>query len=137
MKLFFSRILNFIYLATKAWQAAWLEIWRNNFGRWLMITNSILLIIAWLQTIAMARLGGDGLLILHYNIHFGIDLIGSAGSIYWLPIGATIAVLLNSFILPIQYNANRQLKMTVLGGSLAVLVFINLALSGLLLINFR
>ncbi|HQB50760.1 MAG TPA: hypothetical protein PLT32_00910 [bacterium] len=137
MRLFFSKILNFFYLATNAWRAVWSEIWHNRTGRWLIMTDLFLLLLSWSLSIAMVKLGGEGLLILHYNIHFGIDLIGSANSIYWLPTGATIAFLVNSFILPVQYNNNRQLKMTILGGSLAVLFFINLALSGLLLINFR
>ncbi|MFA6320157.1 MAG: hypothetical protein WCX66_04500, partial [archaeon] len=60
------------------------------------IIDLILLTITWILAFWLAAVSRGGLLILHYNINFGIDLIGSANSIYWLPVGATAAFVINS-----------------------------------------
>lgn len=137
MKLLWSKILNFFYLAGQNWRLVWLEIWHDSIGRWLTIVGSILLMISWVLSIWLVAIGGDGLLILHYNIHFGIDLIGSSASAYWLAFGATVAAALNSFLVSLPYAFVKQLRLTVLVGNSAVLILADLALASLLLINYR
>lgn len=137
MRLLLSKLLNYFYLFGQNWRITWSDIWHDSGHRWLTIIDIILLVISWILAFWLAAVGRGSLLILHYNINFGIDLIGSANSIYWLPFGATVAVVVNSLLLQINYPAAKQLRLTSLAGSLAVLILINLALASLLLINFR
>jgi len=137
MRLLLSKLLSYLYLFGQNWRITWSDVWRDSGHRWLTIFDIILLTITLILDFWLAAVGRGGLLILHYNINFGIDLIGSANSIYWLPLGATVAVVINSLLLQLNYPSAKQLRLTSLVGSLAVLILINLALSSLLLINFR
>ncbi|NCU44526.1 hypothetical protein EOM71_02495 [Candidatus Falkowbacteria bacterium] len=137
MHLLWSKLLSYLYLFSQEWRITWLDIWHETSSRWLAIIDLILLTITWILAFWLAAVSRGGLLILHYNINFGIDLIGSANSIYWLPTGATIAFVINSLLLLINYPAAKQFRTTSLAGSLSVLALVNLALASLLLINFR
>ena len=137
MRLFWSKILNYIYLAGQEWRVTWSDVWRDLSNRWLTIISLLLLAGSWALAAWLAAMTSGGLLILHYNIHFGIDLIGSPSDIYWLPAGVTLAALVNSFIMLLHYPLTKQLRLTILSGSLAVFALTDLALAGLLLVNFR
>ena len=137
MRLIWSRFLNYFYLAGQEWRNTWFDIWHDPSGRWLTIVDFLSLAISWILAGWLASMTSKGLLILHYNIHFGIDLIGSPTSIYWLPAGLTLAAIINSFVLLFRYPLAKQLRITILVGSLAVFILADLALLGLLLINFR
>lgn len=137
MKLFWSKIINYFYVLGQTWRLVWRDIWHEPANRWLIIFTLIFLIGNWFLAGLLVFIAGNGLLILHYNIHFGIDLIGQPTSIYWLPIGATVAVVVNSFLPLVRCQANRQVRLIVLIGSLSVMIMASLALAGLLLINFR
>lgn len=137
MHLLWSKLLSYLYLFSQEWRITWSDIWRESSSRWLTIIDLILLVTTWILAFWLAAVSRGGLLILHYNINFGIDLIGSANSIYWLPAGATAAFVVNGLLLLINYPSAKQFRMTSLAGSLSVLVLANLALAGLLLINFR
>ena len=136
MKLFLSKIINYFYITGQAWQAAWLDIWYELVGRILIIINGILWLSSWAIASILYFLGGNKLLILHYNVYFGIDLIGSPGMIYWLPLGLTMAIILNSFLPLVHYSAPRQLRLVILIGTLLVSVLVNVVLGSLLFINF-
>jgi len=137
MRLLWSKFLNYNYLAFREWRSTWIDVWRDPGCRWLTISSILLLIISWVIAVVLVSIGDNGLLILHYNIHFGIDLIGQPASIYWLPAGVTAVAVINSFILLLHYPWVQQLRITVLAGSLAVFLLADIALAGLLLINFR
>jgi hypothetical protein len=137
MRLFWSKIINHFYVIGQTWRLTWRDIWHEPANRWLIIFTLIFLIGNWLLAELLASIAGNGLLILHYNIHFGIDLIGQPASIYWLPAGATVAIIINSFLPLIRCQASRQVRLIVLFGSLSVMIAVSLALTGLLLINFR
>ena len=136
MKLFLSKIINYFYLAGQAWQVVWSDIWHELTGRTLIIINGILWIGSWAIATILYFLGGSKLLILHYNIHFGIDLIGRPAMIYWLPLGLTVAIVVNSFLSLAHYPVPRQLRLVILVGTLLVSVFVYVALGSLLFINF-
>ena len=137
MRLLWSKFLNYFYLVGQEWRSTWVDIWNNPGGRWLTILDFLLLVISWVLAGWLVSATSKGLLILHYNIHFGIDLIGSPTSVYWLPAGATLAAVVNSFVLLFHYQLAKQLRVTILAGSLAVFALTDLALVSLLLINFR
>ena len=136
MKLFLSKIINYFYITGQAWQVVWLDIWHEWIGRVMVIINGILWLGSWVMASVLYFLGGSKLLILHYSVHFGIDFIGRPAMIYWLPLGLTVAIALNSFLPLVHYSAPRQLRLVILIGTLLVSTLVNVALGSLLFINF-
>ena len=94
---------------------------------------------AWFQAwFILKNLSGD-VLVLHYNVDFGIDLVGNPSQIYsypWLGIGV---FLLNLIILAILHK-NKNFKILthfLLGSAAAFGLFLSIALLSVYLINFR
>lgn len=99
----------------------------------------VLQIISWLQAILIKNnLSGD-VLVLHYNVNFGIDLVGDPTRIFLYPISGLLIGLLNLTLATLIYRHGefKYLTHLLLG---AVVVFNCLLVSALLaiyLINFR
>jgi hypothetical protein len=95
--------------------------------------------IAWLQTISIyRRLTGD-FTILHYNIDFGVDLVGSPKSIFYYPLfGLGVAIV--NIVLAAALARHKEPRLVIhflLGAAVTFAVFLSLALLALNFINFR
>ena len=62
----------------------------------------------WYYLVAVAKHTSDQYF-LHYNIIFGVDLVGSWGKIFLLPIGGLVIVLFNSIISILIFNQDKLL----------------------------
>ncbi len=96
-------------------------------------------IVAWLQTGFIRRKLSGEILVLHYNVDFGIDRIGDPKQIYLFPL-LGLGVFLLSFILLAIMHKNKNFKALVLYllGSAAIFgLFLSIALVAVYLINFR
>lgn len=51
----------------------------------------------------------DGQIFLHYNIIFGVDLVGDWWKIYYLPLTGILVILLNYFFSFMLYSADKFL----------------------------
>lgn len=99
----------------------------------------ILQILNWWQAWTIfKRLTGD-FLILHYNVDFGIDLLGRSKDIFYFPILGLIIVLMNILLAFIFFRRpkGRLLMHLLLSATIIFSVFVNAALFVLFLINFR
>ncbi len=100
---------------------------------------SLFQILAWTQAFFIRRrLSGD-LLILHYNIDFGVDLVGNPSKIFLYPVFGLAAMLINIIIvfsLARRKESNFIIHM-FLGSALACAAFLSLALLSIDFINFR
>ena len=79
------------------------------------------------------------LVVLHYNIDFGVDLIGSVERIYIIPLLGLIIILVNAVLIFI-FSRSKDFKFfshLLLAASLAVNLFLLIALGSIYLINFR
>lgn len=92
----------------------------------------------WLSYYIYKNLVG-GLLVLHYNVDFGIDWIGDPGSVFYFPL-VSLAFLLVSIILLFIFGPGRNFRIQshylmsgVILGNLGMLV----ALLLVYIINFR
>lgn len=96
-------------------------------------------LVLWFQAIAIfQRLNGD-FLILHYNIDFGVDLLGVPQKIFYFPIAALLVFLLN-FILVTLFSRHRDAKILFhlfFSGTIIFNIFTSLALFAIYLINFQ
>lgn len=108
---------SFVYLGMIAfWQlASWFQAWfiRHN-------------------------LSGD-ILVLHYNVDFGIDLVGDPVRIYLFPALGLAIFLLNFIILACWYRDKnfKVLAHLLLGAAALFGLFLSIALLAVYLINFR
>lgn len=85
MKLAWSKTLNYIYLGAADLKRRGTDL--LFFRRTLVfsIIGLSLNLLSWLLTAGIQRGIGSGLAILHYNVIFGVDLIGEATNLYLWP----------------------------------------------------
>jgi hypothetical protein len=84
------------------------------------------------------RIGND-LAILHFNVDFGIDLVGDARKLFNIPIIALAISLLN-FLLLFVFIKNKDFKFIahiILAAALLTNVFLSLAVGPIYTMNFR
>jgi len=96
-------------------------------------------IIAWFQVWFIHRNLSGSILVLRYNVDFGIDLVGDPGLIYLYPFFGLGVFLLNLFILAVFYKDKnfKILAHFLLGAAALFGLFLCIALLAVYLINFR
>ncbi|MFA6271490.1 MAG: hypothetical protein WC693_00085 [Patescibacteria group bacterium] len=72
---------------------------------------------------------------LHYNIYFGIDLIGDWYRIYIIPLSGLLIILVNYFVGVIMYSSKRILSYLIVIFTIPVNMFLALAAVLLAFIN--
>ena len=72
---------------------------------------------------------------LHYNIYFGIDLIGSRWQLFYLPIVGAIIIIFNILIALLTYNKNQFIIKVLAVSTLLVQLFILLSIISIAYIN--
>ncbi len=96
-------------------------------------------IIAWFQAWFVSRNLSGNILVLHYNVDFGIDLVGSPIRIYLFPVFGLGVFLINFLILTfLTKDKNFKIFTHFLLAAAAILgLFLSIALLAVYLINFR
>ena len=111
------------YFAWKPARIYWLVALVLNLALWLM---------AWL----IYRRLDQELVILHYNVIFGIDSLGAPAKIYWLPGIGLLIFSFNALASLFCQERDRFLIGSLLVGSSLINVILGLALYSLYLVNF-
>jgi len=96
-------------------------------------------LVAWFQVWFISKSLSSEVLVLHYNVDFGVDLVGDPKQIYDYPLLGIGIFLLNIIVLAILYR-NKNFKTLVhflLGAAALFGFFLSLALLSIYLINFR
>lgn len=120
-------------------RASYLAVFsQRGFLRYL-IFFAIFNLFAWIESYLIYRQIKGELLVLHYNVDFGIDLVASPGRILIYPLFSLLILIIN---LSVAAVFNRQREALVYSGlllSAAVLftIFLNLYLVFVYLINFH
>jgi len=135
----YSNLYARVYTVGQIIWRAFLHIWRFAPAKFYLIFNILLQIVAWWQAFSIkSRLSGD-LLILHYNVDFGVDLIGEPNRIFYFPLIGLLVLLFNFILTAVLCRRRDTRPMThlLLGASLIFSAFLILALFAIDLINFR
>lgn len=115
------------------------SLWRHQSARLYLLIALAWQIIAWFQArFIFKNLSGD-LLVLHYNVDYGTDLVSAPNQIFYYPAGDLLVILIN-LILCLALYRQRDFKLfanLLLGGVALFGIFLNLALLSIYLINFR
>lgn len=96
-------------------------------------------LVAWFQVWFIAKNLSSDVLVLHYNVDFGVDLVGDPNQIYLYPLLGIGVFLINFIVLAILHkDKNFKILSHFLWGA-AVLFgsFLSIALLSVYLINFR
>lgn len=134
------RLTKFLAFNAKFWQSAKLALiicWRPATVKFFLITGLVLNLLNWmLAWLIIARLtAGQELAILHYNVLFGIDFIGSPWQIWLLPLYGLLLYLGNNLLALTLQAKDRLAAQILIGASLMVNLFLALALYSIYLIN--
>lgn len=119
--------------------AAFKRVFRFKQARLYLIFILLLQGLAWLQTIIIFRRLTSSFTILHYNIDFGVDLIGNPKDIFYYPILGLIVALINVSLTAAltKRQGIRLIIHLLLGSIVAFAIFLSLALLAINFINFR
>lgn len=111
---------------------------RFSAAKYYAIGIILLQVSAWLQAVNIFRKFSGNFLILHYNIDFGIDLVGDSYKIFYIPLAGFFILLLNLIIssLFVRKEGSKILLHLLFSASIVVNTFLNLALFAIYLINF-
>lgn len=95
MKLAFSKGLNYLYIGAGQYRLALSDFFFRKATLILLGIGLLLNILTWLMVIILNSSLGNNLAILHYNVIFGVDRIGSAISLYEFPLIGLAALIIN------------------------------------------
>lgn len=101
----------------------------------LLGVNLINWLLAWWLEISV----NQDLMILHYNINFGVNLIGEVNRVFIIPALGLIIILINTVLASVNMRHKDFKFITIILQSVALVVnfFLLLALGSVYLINFR
>lgn len=115
------------------------EVFSWPFSRVYGVIVLVLNLLNWLGSFLLYRSLGNNLTVLHYNIDFGIDLVGHRGELFINPALGLVLLILN-LVLSLFFVRHKHFKfMSYLLWNTAALVnaFLLLAVLAVYLINFR
>ena len=112
------------------------EYFRSPLVQWVVIGALILNAINWIA-IAFFLRPVDFPIILHYNVYFGVDVIGRWWQVYFLPLIGLIILLINSSLGFLFYGQKERIVAHLLMlATFIVQIVITIAVASLLLINY-
>lgn len=153
-----SKLLNNFHLGRQGFAETAVNLSGFFYIRIYLIINIGINLLSWLFAYIININVSQELVVLHYNIDFGVNLIGNVKQIYIIPFLGLIIVIVNVFLLLMIYdyanqaigriaepgNENEPVKLAsgkiianfLLAGSLLANFFLLAGLSSIYLINF-
>jgi len=127
------------YAFSQEIKAAGSGLWRFTPSRVYLGLAVILQAASWLQAVFIYNHLSGELLVLHYNIDFGIDLVGPPARIFLYPLFGLGIFTLNWFLAATLHRRQyfRLFANLLLTAALLFALLISLALMFVYLINFR
>lgn len=112
------------------------EYFHSSLVQWIIIGALVLNALNW-AAIAFFIRPVDFPVILHYNVYFGVDVIGGWWQVYFLPLIGLIILLVNSTLGYLFYGQKERIVAHLLMlATFIVQIVISIAVSSLLLINY-
>lgn len=94
-------------------------------------------VLNWIIAFYIVAKTNSNLIILHYNVDFGADLIGEIRKIYTIPILGLIIIFINLILSFAMYKKGKFIINSLLLSALIGNIFLLTALGALYLVNFR
>lgn len=126
---------------SKGWQrkiAGFFEadFFRSELVHWVLVGTLLLNLAIWIATFFFIR-PADFPIILHYNVYFGVDILGDWKEIYFLPGMSTALALVNLLSAFLAYRQKERIAAyLLLLGAFLVQVGVAIGLACLIRINY-
>lgn len=112
------------------------EFFCSGLVHWVLIGAFLLNVTNW-GLIAFFIRPVDFLIILHYNVYFGVDVIGEWWQVYFLPLIGLLIIAVNTILGDLFYQKKERLVAHLLMlATFIVQVGITIAVASLLIINY-
>jgi hypothetical protein len=112
------------------------EFFRSGLVHWTAIASLILNAVNW-GVIAFFNRPVDFPIILHYNVYFGVDVIGAWWQIYYLPLIGLVVLCINTVLGYLFYKQKERIVAHLLMlATFIVQIGISVAVACLLIINY-
>ena len=112
------------------------EFFKNAIIQWVMIVSLLLNGACWGVLVFFIR-SVDFPIILHYNVYFGVDIIGDWWQAYFLPLIALSVMAVNVLLAHFFYkNEERVISYLLLLASLIVQISAAIAIGAIIRINY-
>ena len=131
------KLLNHFHLGRLRLTEAILSLIGFSFVRLYLLFLFSLNIINWFLAYYVNNNVSQNLVVLHYNVNLGVDLIGNAKDIYIIPTLGLTFILINFLLLLNIYRRSKFLIHLLLGFSLLINIFLIASTISIYLINFR
>lgn len=137
MKLAFSKGINYLYIGAEQLRAALGNMFAQRPILISLIITLVANILTWIFAGSLNRILGDDLAILHYNVIFGIDKVGTASGLYLLPVTGLGLMLANLILILVIGHKRQRLLSNLIAGTMALgNLILLLALYLIYLVNF-
>ncbi len=130
-------ILNYLYLSREKLVQAVFYLVGFMFVRIYLIFLFSLNIINWLLAFYVNNNVSQNLVVLHYNVNLGVNLIGDVKDIYIIPTLGLAFIVINFLLLLNIFRKNKFLIHLLLGFSLLINLFLIAGTVAIYLVNFR
>lgn len=131
------KILDYTYLGREKIAQAVLSLVGFRFVRIYLLFLAVLNIVNWLLAFYVNDNVSQNLVVLHYNVNLGVNLIGDVKDIYVIPTLGLAFIVINFFLLLNIFRKNKFLIHLVLGFSLLINLFLIAGTAVIYLVNFR
>lgn len=132
-----SRIINYYYLGKQKFTEATLRLFSFFYVKIYLTIIILLNILNWIVAVTINRQVSQNEIVLHYNVDFGVNLIGSAGNLYLIPALGFFVLLINLAVVNNLNKSEKLLMHFLLAAALAVNLLLLISQAGLYMINLR
>ncbi len=133
-----SKFINFLYFFRQNFISFFSKLFSYLYIKIYLILLFILNITIWSTAYFIDARIDEELIALHYNVDFGINLIGEAKKIYIIPLLGLVIILIN-FILATSVSRRRDgmfISHILFISSIVINIILLLAIASVYLINF-
>ena len=136
MKQWLNKIIGAWSAHHSSLKSSWLSFWNTKSVKIHLLLSGSLNLIIWLLAALIFYRASQALLIIHYNILFGIDWVSDKSTVFWLPGAGLIVLIINTVLSWRVGNRDNLSKHLLLGGAVVTNLFLLLAIATVWSINY-
>lgn len=132
-----NKLLGYLYASANKLSETFLSLFNLAITRRYLSALVFLNLLNWFLAYYVNRNVSQSLVILHYNINLGVNLVGSVREIYAIPWLGLSFILINLLLLVNIYRQNKFFVHVLLGFTLLINLFLIIGTIAIYLVNFR
>ncbi|MCG2695639.1 hypothetical protein L6248_01760 [Candidatus Parcubacteria bacterium] len=137
MRILWLKFLNYFNLSNKVLLSSAFDLLGFMYVRVYLIVLVIVNLLNWAAALFINKNVSQKLVFLHYNVNFGVDLIGDVSRVYVIPLLGLVIIVVNFILLTFIHKHSKFIVHLLLGAALMANLFLLAAIASVYLINFR